>query len=71
MAGLNSTTNILKHFAPQIIQLKSTTLSRGVDLTREDKVKKCDACIEQFRQFRNCKGFKKALNRAGQVAEIS
>ncbi len=72
MAGLNSTANILRHFAPQIAQLKAAAqVSRGVDLAREDRVKKCEQCVEQFRLFKNCKGFKKALNRQGKVQEVS
>jgi hypothetical protein len=33
--------------------------------------KKCDACVEQFKAFRNCRGFKKALGRGGEVATAS
>ena len=48
MAGLKSTYNILGHFAPQIIQLKTVPVGRGVDLAREERIRKCDACVEQF-----------------------
>lgn len=48
LAGLRSTLNILSHFAPQIIQLKTIPVGRGVDLAREERIRKCDACIEQF-----------------------
>ena len=46
LAGLKSTLNILSHFAPQIIQLKTVAVGRGVDLAREERIRKCDACIE-------------------------
>jgi len=51
--------------------LKTTPVGRGVDLAREDRLKKCDACIEQFKLFKGCRGFKKALNREGEVGEVS
>lgn len=59
MASISSTSNILKYFAPKIVRNK-----RGED-------KKCDACVEQFKAFRNCRGFKKALGRGGEVATAS
>ena len=37
----------------------------GVDLAREDRIKECDACVQQIAKFQASKGLKKALSRAG------
>ena len=46
LAGLKSTLNILKTFGPQILQIKTVPVSSGVDLAREERIRKCDACID-------------------------
>jgi hypothetical protein len=47
-------------------------ISGGVDLAREERVKKCEACIDQFLNFFKSKGFQKALKRPNkEVAEIA
>ena len=46
MTGLQSVLNILRHFSPKIIQLKTMPVGREVDLAREDRLRKCDVCIE-------------------------
>ena len=61
LAGLKATQNILKTFGPQIIQIKTVPISGGVDLAREERVKKCEACIDQFLNFFKSKGFQKSL----------
>jgi hypothetical protein len=70
-AGLSSALNILKHFSTQIIQLKTIAVGRGVDLAREERIKKCDACIDKFFEFSKSKGLQKALNRDGRVRECA
>jgi hypothetical protein len=40
-------------------------VGRGVDLAREDRIKKCDVCIEKFFEFSKSKGLGKAMNRDG------
>jgi con80 domain of Katanin len=56
-AGLKSSLNILKSFGPQIIQLKTVPVASGVDLAREERIRKCDQCIELFYAFFKSKGF--------------
>jgi hypothetical protein len=46
-------------------------VSGGVDLAREERIKKCDACIEQFHNLLKSKGFQKALKRKGEVSDIA
>lgn len=46
LAGLKSTLNILKHWAPEIIKMKTIAIGGGVDLAREDRLKKVDACLD-------------------------
>ena len=63
MTGLNSTLNLLRHFAPGLLELKLTPLNpREVDLAREERIRKADECINQFQRFSKCKGFYKALS---------
>lgn len=71
IAGLKSTLNILKAFGPQMIQMKTVPVGSGVDLAREERIKKCDMCIDQFFVFYKSKGFQKALKRKGEVSEIA
>ena len=46
MTGLQSVLNILRQFGPKIIQMKTMPLGREVDLAREERLRKCDLCIE-------------------------
>ena len=66
MTGLQSVLNILRNFGPKIIQLKAMPLGREVDLAREERIRECDACIEQFEKFGKSKGYQKALQREGE-----
>jgi hypothetical protein len=45
-AGLRTILNILKQWATNMIQIKTVPVSSGVDLAREERVKKVDTCIE-------------------------
>jgi len=67
LAGLKSTLNILKHWGPEIIKVKTIPVGGGVDLAREERLKKVDACIDQFMNFFNSKGFQKSIKRGGTV----
>ena len=42
-------------------------LGREVDLAREERIRKCDTCIEQFEKFSKSKGYQKALQREGET----
>ena len=55
--GLLSVTNILRHFQPQMVQIKTTPVGKGVDIAREDRLKKLDECIEKFSEFYQSKSF--------------
>ena len=57
MTGLQSVLNILRLFGPKIIQMKTMPLGREVDLAREERLRKCDMCIDQFEKFNKCKGY--------------
>lgn len=61
VCGLNSVYNMLRGFSQQIIQLKNMPVGRGVDLAREERIKKCDNCIEAFHAVKKSKGYMKAL----------
>jgi len=43
----------------------------GVDLAREERIKKCDVCIENLHNIYKSKGFQKALKRKAEVAEVA
>ena len=40
--------NLLVAFQKPIVDLKSHSSHGGVDLAREDRIAKCDACVEAF-----------------------
>ena len=57
MTGLQSVLNILRQFGPKIIQMKTMPLGREVDLAREERLRKCDLCVDQFEKFNKSKGY--------------
>ena len=71
LAGLKTTLNILKNWGPEMIKIKTVPVGGGVDLAREERIKKVDACIDLFQAFYKSKGFQKSLKRPGEVAEVS
>lgn len=46
LAGLKATFNIVSHFGPEILKIKTVPVGLGVDLAREERIKKCDVCID-------------------------
>lgn len=66
-AGLKTVLNILKHWAPSMIQIKTIPVGGGVDLAREERIKKVDNCIDAFLNFSKAKGFEKAMKRGDDV----
>lgn len=71
LAGLKTCLNIIKLWGPEIIKIKTIPVGGGVDLAREDRVKKVDSCIDHFMTLYKSKGFQKSMKRTGEVAEIS
>lgn len=70
-AGLKTVLNILKHWEKNLIQIKTIPVGGGVDLAREERLKKVDACIDSFQNYYKSKGFEKALKRGDDVQEIA
>lgn len=68
---MKSCLNILLKHGQALITLKNAQVGRGVDLAREERLRKADACIEKFVQFGRSKGFTKALKNKGEVLEIA
>ena len=54
-----------------MIKIKTIAVGGGVDLAREERVKKVDVCIDHFQNFYKNKGFQKATKRQGEVQEIA
>lgn len=54
-----------------MIQIKTVPVGGGVDLAREERIKKVDICIESLLNFSKTKGLEKALNRGDDVQEIA
>lgn len=50
-----------------MIKIKTVVVSGGVDISREERVKKVDNCIDQFMALYKSKGFQKSLKRSGDV----
>jgi hypothetical protein len=46
--GLKTVLNILSIHGLGLIALKTAKVGRGVDLAREERIRKADACIERF-----------------------
>ena len=63
--------NILLAFQKPIVDLKSHSSGAGVDLAREDRIAKCDVCIDAFYQLSLSKSFIKCVKRGGEISEIS
>jgi len=49
--------NIVKLWGPEMIKIKTIPVSGGVDLAREERVKKVDVCIDHFMTLYKSKGF--------------
>lgn len=67
LAGLKTSLNIIKLWGPEMIKIKTVVVSGGVDISREERVKKVDNCIDQFMALYKSKGFQKSLKRSGDV----
>ena len=50
-----------------MIKIKTVPVVGGVDLAREERIKKVDACIDHFMTLYKSKGFQKCLKRQGDV----
>jgi len=57
LAGLKTCLNILKLWGPEMIKIKTIPVGGGVDLSREERLKKVDTCIDHFLNFFKGKGF--------------
>ena len=57
LAGMKTTLNILKQWGQPMIQIKTVPVSGGVDLAREERIKKVDVCADYLLSFYNSKGF--------------
>jgi hypothetical protein len=51
----------------EMIKIKTVPVGGGVDLAREERLKKVDLCIDHFMALYKSKGFQKALKRTGEV----
>jgi len=71
LAGVKSATNILIAFQKPIIDLKTHSTQGGVDLAREDRIAKCDLCVEAFYQLSLSKSFIKCIKRGGEISMVS
>ena len=54
-----------------MIKIKTIPVGGGVDLAREERVKKVDTCIDNFMTLYKSKGFQKSIKRSGQVLEVA
>ncbi len=57
LAGLKACYNILKHWGNEIIKIKTVPVSGGVDLAREERIKRVDLCIDHLMTVYKSKGF--------------
>jgi hypothetical protein len=57
LAGLKTSLNIMKTWGTEMIKIKTIPVGGGVDLAREERLKKVDICIDHFQNFFKSKGF--------------
>ena len=58
LAGLKTSLNIIKVWGSEMIKIKCfQPVGGGVDLSREERVKKVDTCIDFFMTLYKSKGF--------------
>ena len=67
--GMRTTENIIKKFAEGIKAAREVPLFGGVDLAREERLKKGDACLDQFRVVFNDPIMKKIANKPGDIGK--
>jgi hypothetical protein len=48
LAGLKTTLNIMKLWGLEMIKIKTIPVGGGVDLAREERLKKVDVCIDHM-----------------------
>lgn len=61
--GVKSSWNILKCFSHRIVSMKNVPITGGVDLAREERLKKCDQIIEQFEKILTSHNIEKILKK--------
>ncbi len=71
LAGLKTSYNLVKFWGPEMIKIKTIAVGGGVDLSREERIKKVDGCIDHFMNLYKSKGFQKSLKRQGEVQEVA
>ncbi len=57
LAGIKTSFNIIKFWGPEMIKIKTIMVGGGVDLSREERIKKVDLCIDHFMTLYKSKGF--------------
>jgi katanin p80 WD40 repeat-containing subunit B1 len=57
LAGLKTSFNIIKMWGPEMIKIKTIPVGGGVDLSREERIKKVELCIDHFMNLYKSKGF--------------
>lgn len=71
VTGAQSIHQILKHIGQDIIALRNTPVSRGVDLSREERLKICDELLEQFVGIFKGSTIKKRSKYKGNIGRVS
>lgn len=59
--GIHSSLVLLKLFSDRIITTKGS-ISQGIDISKEDRIKKCDKIIDIFKQIRELPNFELSLS---------
>lgn len=60
--GIHSALKLLKLFSERIITTKGS-LTVGIDLSKEDRIKKCDKIIDFYKTFKDLHSFESILNK--------
>jgi len=65
--GLRTIDNIFKQFSEKIRSALTVPLLGGVDLAREERLKKSDLCLKQFKLILEDAGMKKIANKQSEL----
>ena len=69
--GLRTVAYLLKNFFDIIAGMLATPVMQGVDLSREDRMRKCERCFNSFLAVKTNPAFEKMCTRTGEAGDLA
>lgn len=69
--GILVVNSLIKQFKALITATLSTPVIMGVDFSREERVKKCEACIQNFKVINDSASLEKNSKRENQTGDLA